>query len=124
MGFGTHTGTVAAATDWDGPMEIKRVRPSRDGSYERICHDSGVESFLLPLCPSDEAGLRAQLLEPRLERAIGVIYRPESELESHYFRAILPLQFDEYVWFDQSSAVTPLATAEMEGMPATYPFGL
>jgi protein-L-isoaspartate(D-aspartate) O-methyltransferase len=67
---------------------------------------------------------REELLEPRLQRAIGVIYRPESELASHYFRAILPRQFDEYIWFDTTQAVTPIDTKELEGMPDTYPFGL
>ena len=60
----------------------------------------------------------------RLERAIGVIYRPEAELASHYFRASLPQQFDEFVWFDNTSAVTPLETAEIKGLPDTYPFGV
>jgi protein-L-isoaspartate(D-aspartate) O-methyltransferase len=66
----------------------------------------------------------AGLAQPRLERAIGVIYRPETELQSHYFQARLPRQFDEYVWFDQTAAVTPLQTKELEGLPDTYPFGL
>jgi protein-L-isoaspartate(D-aspartate) O-methyltransferase len=64
------------------------------------------------------------LLQARLERAIGVIYRPETELESHYFEAVLPRQFDEYVWFDESSAVTPLQSQELQGVADTYPFGL
>jgi protein-L-isoaspartate(D-aspartate) O-methyltransferase len=59
-----------------------------------------------------------------LERAIGVIYRPETELESHYFNARLPQQFDEYIWVDETRAVTPLRTRELEGLPDTYPFGL
>ena len=86
IGFGTHTGTVAAATDWDGDMEVKRVRPSRRDSYERLCHDAGIPRFLLDL-GRDEA-LRRRLLEPRLERFIGVIYRPETELLSHYSDAV------------------------------------
>jgi protein-L-isoaspartate(D-aspartate) O-methyltransferase len=94
VGFGTHTGTVAAASDWDGPMEIKDVRPSHERSYERVCHDGGVEAFLLHLREPRRDAVRAELMEPRLERAIGVIYRPESELASHYFQAVLPLQFD------------------------------
>ena len=64
------------------------------------------------------------LMEPRLERAIGVIYRPESELASHYFEAVLPRQFDEYIWFDETKAVTPFKTEELEGLPDTYPFGV
>jgi erythromycin esterase-like protein len=63
-------------------------------------------------------------LKPRLERAIGVIYRPETELQSHYFQALLSHQFDEYIWFDETSAVAPLRTEELEGLPDTYPFGL
>jgi protein-L-isoaspartate(D-aspartate) O-methyltransferase len=68
--------------------------------------------------------LRAELLAPRLERAIGVIYRPETEILSHYFQAALPAQFDEYVWFDETTAVRPLRTHELAGVPETYPFGL
>jgi erythromycin esterase-like protein len=121
LGFGTHAGTVAAASDWDGPMEVKTVVPSLPQSYERLCHDSGRRNFMLPLRGSP--GLRP-LAKPRLERAIGVIYRPESELSSHYFQAVLPQQFDEYVWFDESKAVTPFHSKELEGVPDTYPFGL
>jgi protein-L-isoaspartate(D-aspartate) O-methyltransferase len=122
VGFGTDHGTVAAASDWGGEMEVKSVRPSDPRSYERLCHDSGIPKFLLDLRAEGE--LRAGLSEPRLERAIGVIYRPETELASHYFAAHLPQQFDEYVWFDESSAVEPLATHEVAGLPDTYPFGL
>jgi protein-L-isoaspartate(D-aspartate) O-methyltransferase len=70
------------------------------------------------------ANLAEGLSRPRLERAIGVIYRPETELQSHYFQAVLPRQFDEYIWFDETQAVTPLQTAELKGLPDTYPFGL
>jgi protein-L-isoaspartate(D-aspartate) O-methyltransferase len=123
IGFGTHTGTVAAATDWDGDMEVKRVRPSREDSYERLCHDSQVPRFLLDL-HRDEA-LRCRLLEPRLERFIGVIYRPETELMSHYSDVSLPQQFDAYLWFDETNAVTPLGPQHTKsGAPDTYPFGL
>ncbi|WP_405231308.1 protein-L-isoaspartate(D-aspartate) O-methyltransferase [Lentisalinibacter salinarum] len=124
IGFGTHGGTVAAASDWDGPMEVKIVRPSLADSYERLMHDTGVGHFLLDLSDDGETELREALSRPRLERAIGVIYRPETERMSHYFEAVLPRQFDEYVWFDSSRAVTPLATDELEDMPDTYPFGL
>ena len=68
--------------------------------------------------------MREALAEPMLERAIGVIYRPETELASHYFEAVLPLQFDDYVWVDETTAVTPLTTAELLGVPDTYPFGV
>src|SRR3954453_8165611 len=123
IGFGTHAGTVAAASDWDGDMEIKRVRPSHRDSYERACHDANVPRFLLDL-GRDEA-LRRRLLEPRLERFIGVIYRPDTELMSHYANASLPQQFDAFVWFDETSAVTPLGPEHAKtGVPDTYPFGL
>jgi erythromycin esterase-like protein len=78
--------------------------------------------LLLPLTKEEE--LRRQLLVPRLERAIGVIYRPQTEMASHYFQAVLPRQFDEYCWFDRTSAVRPLETTRMKGMLETYPFGL
>jgi protein-L-isoaspartate(D-aspartate) O-methyltransferase len=123
IGFGTDNGTVAAASDWDGPMEVKTVRPSLAGSYERLFHETGLPGFMLGL--ADGSGsLRRGLSKPRLERAIGVIYRPESERESHYFQAVLPEQFDEYIWIDTSQAVQPFDTAELEGVPDTYPFGL
>ena len=124
VGFGTDHGTVAAASDWDGPMSIKAVRPALKGSYERLCHQTELEGFLLPLRETDTPGAAPALLRPRLERAIGVIYRPDTELQSHYFQAVLPTQFDEYIWFDESKAVTPLQTAELKGLPDTYPFGL
>ena len=124
IGFGTNGGTVAAASNWDEPMEIKIVRPAMVGSYERLCHEAGDPRFLLPLRSLTPAPLGAALMQPRLERAIGVIYRPETELQSHYFEAVLPRQFDEYVWFDETNAVTPLHTKELEGLPDTYPFGL
>ena len=128
IGFGTNSGTVAAASNWDGPMEVKSVRPAIAKSYERQCHavseEMGPRHFMLALGTKMIAGLREQLETPRLERAIGVIYRPETELASHYFQAVLPRQFDEYIWFDETRAVTPFATADLEGLPDTYPFGL
>jgi protein-L-isoaspartate(D-aspartate) O-methyltransferase len=125
VGFGTHSGTVAAASDWDGPMEVKTVRSALAGSYERLFHQTDVARFLLPLrkaaAPTE---VLAGLGEQRLERAIGVIYRPETERHSHYFDAVLSRQFDEYIWFDETRALTPLMTEEIEGPPETYPFGL
>jgi protein-L-isoaspartate(D-aspartate) O-methyltransferase len=123
IGFGTNSGTVAAASNWDGPMEIKAVLPAIPESYERCCHESGVRSFCLHLRQSGVGGLES-LRKPRLERAIGVIYRPETELASHYFQAILPEQFDEYIWLDQTKAITPFDTKTLEEMPDTYPFGI
>ncbi len=124
IGFGTHSGTVAAASDWDGPMEVKAVLPSLRQSYEWLCHETGRPQFMLPLRGRSAAEVRNKLAKPRLERAIGVIYRPETELASHYFQAVLPSQFDEYIWFDETRAVTPFGTKELEGLPDTYPFGL
>lgn len=123
IGFGTHQGTVMAASDWGGPAEVKAVNPSLAGSYERVFHDSGVQRALLPLRRGDDELLH--LLRPhRLQRAIGVIYRPDTERSSHYYHASLPRQFDEYIWFDDSRAVTPLAAKSLKGLPDTYPFGL
>jgi erythromycin esterase-like protein len=129
IGLGTHTGTVAAADDWDEPMQIKRVRPSIADSYERMAHDSEVPSFLLDLREGQrDERLASELMEPRLERFIGVIYRPETERWSHYSQAILPRQFDGYLWFDETSAVTPLPAGlrpgEAPSVEETYPFGL
>jgi protein-L-isoaspartate(D-aspartate) O-methyltransferase len=125
VGFGTHSGTVAAASDWDGHMEIKRIRPSHPDSYERLCHDAGVARFLLDLAKGRHEALRRRLLEPRLERFIGVIYRPDTELASHYASASLPQQFDAFIWLDETTAVTPLGPEHVEpGVPDTYPFGL
>jgi len=124
IGFGTHAGTVAAATDWDEPMEVKKVRPSLPESYERLCHDSGVPRFLLDLREGVNEEAVEALLEPRLERFIGVIYRPETERWSHYSEAVLPNQFDAWVWFDETEAVTPLGKEPQSGEDETYPFGL
>jgi len=123
IGFGTHTGTVAAATDWDEPMEVKQVRPSLAGSYEEASHEAGIERYLLDLRGAS-AHLRQALEQPRLERFIGVIYRPETERWSHYAQASLPGQFDSWVWFDETSAVTPLPGATEAGEDEMYPFGL
>jgi erythromycin esterase-like protein len=129
VGLGTHTGTVVAADDWDEPMKVKQVRPSLPGSYERMSHDSNIQSFLLDL-REGEVGreLRQSLKEPRLERFIGVIYRPETERWSHYSEAVLPEQFDAWVWFDQTRAVRPLAGEARPGSALasdeTFPFGL
>jgi erythromycin esterase-like protein len=124
IGFGTHGGTVAAADDWDEPMEVKRVRPSLAGSYEGACHEAGVPRFLLDLREGVNDEAVEALLEPRLERFIGVIYRPETERWSHYAEAVLPNQFDAWVWFDETNAVTPLPGEIRPGEEETYPFGL
>ncbi|WP_119269368.1 protein-L-isoaspartate(D-aspartate) O-methyltransferase [Taklimakanibacter deserti] len=123
IGFGTHSGTVACASHWDGPMEVKRVQPSQPGSYENLCHEAEPRRFFLALDQDGE--LQRSLAEPRFERFIGVIYRPETEFSSHYAEASLSRQFDAYVWFDETHAVTPVPTAkETARVPDTYPFGL
>lgn len=123
IGFGTHQGTVAAASDWGAPMEVKNIVPSLPDSYERLCHDTGLNAFFLPLRHGSK-DLVKQLQQPRLERAIGVIYRPETEMASHYFTASLSRQFDEYIWFDETRAVDALGPEAGSGMPETFPFGL
>ena len=124
IGFGTHTGTVAAASQWDGPMEVMRVNPSLPSSYERVAHDAGVARCLLDLRSGEHPAMREALLDPRLERFIGVIYRPDTERWSHYSECSLPDQFDGYVWLDTTTAVTPIPTRERVGAEEMYPFGL
>lgn len=125
IGFSTYSGTVTAASDWGDPAERKRVRPALDGSYEKLFHEVGIPSFLLPLCENGE--VTEALSTSMLERAIGVIYRPQTERLSHYFHARLSEQFDAIIHIDQTRAVEPLErTAQWEsGEPAeTYPSGL
>jgi len=116
IGCGTDHGTVAAAHDWDGAMDVMRVRPAHPESYERLCHDSSVPAFILPLREPDREEIHAELLAPRLERAIGVIYRPDTELQSHYFHASLPLQFDAWIWVDETRAVHPVSWRQMQAL--------
>jgi protein-L-isoaspartate(D-aspartate) O-methyltransferase len=124
LGFGTDHGEVAAASRWDGAMEVKNVQPSHPHSYEHLFHRASERAFLMSLTGAADPALAAQLAKPRLERAIGVVYRPETERFSHYFEAQLSRQFDEYVWFDRTSAVQPLDATQLEGVPETYPFGV
>lgn len=123
VGLGTHTGTVAAASDWDAAMEVKAVPASRPDSYEALCHAVGIERFLLDLRPGKDDALRRVLLAPRLERYIGVIYRPETERQSHYSHARLADQYDAFLWLDATSSVHPIATRSAAGEDETYPFG-
>jgi erythromycin esterase-like protein len=123
IGFGTDRGTVAAASDWDEPMEVKKVRPSREDSHERVFLETAIPCSLTDW-RAGKRELRELLSEPRLERAIGVVYRPETERYSHYFEAVLAEQFDAFVWFEETRAVTPLAAGHAAGVPETYPFGL
>ena len=125
VGFTTSTGTVTAATEWDGPAHRRHVRPALAGSYERLFHEAGIPRFFLPLRTDPE--LASALAGPRLERAIGVIYVPESERRSHYFHAHLPQQFDFVLHFDETRAVEPLersAMWEAGEVAETFPSGL
>lgn len=124
IGFGTDTGMVAAASHWDGPLEFKRVRPAREGSYEACCRDSGIPSFLLDLTSGQRTEILDLLSEPRLQRAIGVIYRPETELISHYFSTDLTKQFDAWIWFEETGPVTAVPAPGVSEEKETYPFGL
>ncbi len=113
IGFGTHTGTVAAANNWGDKMEVMPVNKSTAGSYENLCNKTNIANFTLPLLEkhSDEK-LKALLSIPKLERAIGVIYKPQTELLSHYFQAVLPSQFDEYIWINKTKAISPITTGK------------
>jgi erythromycin esterase-like protein/predicted phosphoribosyltransferase len=125
IGFTTDHGTVTAASDWDSVAERKRVRPALAGSWEAVFHASLPSRFLL-IWRGNRA-LSEALHEPRLERAIGVIYRPETERASHYFQARLSDQFDAVLHFDETRAVEPLEyTAEWETgeLPETFPFAV
>ena len=125
IGFGTDHGTVAAAHDWGGKMNVMNVRPSPEGTIENLMHHVKHDNFFLPLHKKGHEKLTEKLEESRLERAIGVIYRPQTEMQSHYFQASLPNQFDEYIWFDETRAINPLPQPDKEeGTPETYPFGL
>ena len=124
IGFGTDRGTVAAARNWDGPMQVMTVLPARAGSYESLFREAGHACSLTDWRPSGRDELRRVLTMPRLERAIGVVYRPDTELLSHYFKAILAEQFDAYVWFEKTEAITAIGAIQPRGMPETYPFGL
>jgi erythromycin esterase-like protein len=105
-------------------MQVKTVRPARPDSHERIFRDAGLSCSLTDWRENGQADLMEVLSRPRLERAIGVIYRPETELYSHYFEAVLAEQFDAFIWFEETKAVTPLTQGHGKGMPETYPFGL
>jgi protein-L-isoaspartate(D-aspartate) O-methyltransferase len=122
VGFGTDHGTVAAAPEWDEAMQIMSVRPAHPLSYERVFHDSGMPAFVLPLREPTHAAIVDELRAPRLERAIGVIYRPDTEVQSHYFQADLPAQFDAYIWFDETRAITPLSRPTTSLLPTVHPF--
>lgn len=124
IGFTTYQGTVTAASDWDAPAERKRVRPALAGSYEEAFHHTGLSHFMLPLREKNPAA--EALSDRRLQRAIGVIYLPESERRSHYFYARLPQQFDAVLHFDETHAVEPLELTshwKTGEAPETFPVG-
>ncbi|WP_348266095.1 erythromycin esterase family protein [Edaphobacter paludis] len=125
IGFTTYSGTVTAASEWDGSAERKQVRPARADSYEGLFHQVGVPAFLLNL--KEDSHVFNGLRKPMLERAIGVVYLPASELASHYFHARLSDQFDAIIHFDQTRAVEPLEPIGTGafGEPAeTFPSGI
>lgn len=125
IGFTTFNGTVTAATDWGGEAERKQVRPAIEGSYEKLFHDTGLERFLLLL--KEDSSLSVALREPMLERAIGVIYRPQTERQSHYFQSSLSRQFDAVIHIDETRAVEPLERSvewEAGEVMETYPSGI
>ena len=124
VGFGTDRGTVAAADDWGSPMKIKQINPSRPDSYERVFRQTAIPRSITDLRAGRKTEVLEMLSQSRLERAIGVIYRPDTEFHSHYFEAVLPEQFDCYIWFEETRAVAPLAATRPQGVPETYPFGL
>jgi protein-L-isoaspartate(D-aspartate) O-methyltransferase len=124
IGQGTDHGTVAAAANWDEPVEFMSVRNGYPGSYENLFHDSGVEAFCLHLREPRNADLRAEMDVSRLERAIGVVYRPQTELASHYFHALLSHQFDEFIWFDHTKAVRPISNDDARRFSPEHPFSL
>jgi erythromycin esterase-like protein/predicted phosphoribosyltransferase len=125
VGFTTYTGTVTAASEWDGPAHRRHVRPAIAGSYERLFHEAAIPRFLLPLRTDPE--LASALAARRLERAIGVLYVPQTERASHYFHARLPEQFDFVIHVDETRAVEPLemnALWQAGEVAETFPSGL
>ncbi|WP_296676833.1 erythromycin esterase family protein [Novosphingobium sp.] len=124
IGFGTDRGTVAAASDWGGTMQVMKVQPARDDSWEAAFRHTGYARSLTDWRGTKRRDLGSLVSQTLLERAIGVIYRPQSELASHYFEAVIADQFDAYVWFEETRAVTPLGIERPHGAPETWPFGL
>jgi erythromycin esterase-like protein len=125
IGFTTYSGTVTAARDWGAPAECREVREGLPGSCEELFHASGVPRFWLDLRQSNPA--TALLRTERLQRAIGVIYRPETERWSHYFKACLPRQFDAVIHLDETTALRPLELNSewtREDLPDTWPEGV
>jgi erythromycin esterase-like protein len=124
IGFGTDRGRVAAADAWGEPMRIMKVLPARDDSHEAVFRETHMARSLTDWRAPQRRTLREALTDPKLERAIGVIYRPQTEFMSHYFKAVLSEQFDAYVWFEETDAITPLGPAIAGELAETYPLGL
>jgi erythromycin esterase-like protein len=128
LGCGTYTGTVAAAKEWNGDLEIMDLAPCIPNSYESLAHETGLSRFFLDLRDDKcDQELRKELKDERKERFIGVIYDPETDMESHCVDAVLPEQFDGYIWFDVTSAVKPLEIQQPKAtlpLAETYPWGL
>jgi erythromycin esterase-like protein len=129
LGCGTYTGTVAAAVEWNGDVQIMNLPPSIPDSYEALAHGTGLSTFFLDLREGKcDKKLREELMARRKERFIGVVYDPElDDLESHYADAMLPEQFDGYIWFDVTRAVKPFEIHQPQSplqLTDTYPWGL
>ncbi len=124
LGFGTHGGTVAAASDWDAPMQVMQVNPSMAGSVERLFHDAGRPCGFIDLREGRHPDAREALAPSLLERYVGVVYRPQTERWSHYAASSLARQYDGWIWFDQTRAITALSDGHGRGMPETWPFGV
>jgi erythromycin esterase-like protein len=116
IGFTTYEGTVMAAREWGGDPEVRTVRTSMRGSYEDLFHRVERSQFFLAL--REDSAARHVLSLPRPERAIGVVYRPERESQSHYFHAQIADQFDGVIHIDRTSALKPLAGGRIEGAAA------
>jgi erythromycin esterase-like protein len=128
VGCGTYYGKVAAAHRWGGDMNVIKIRPGLPNSVEELMHSTGVKNFVLDLREGIcDPKLREALMKHRLERFIGVIYKPDTERQSHYSQVVLPRQFDAFVWFDETNPVgthmihQPDTEAAVDG---TWPFGL
>lgn len=128
IGCGTHTGTVAAADEWDADMQIMNINPSLPNSVENLCHETGIKSFWLDMREGQcDENLKEVLAQKCLERFIGVIYRPDTERQSHYSHVVLAKQFDGYLWFDETAAVRALEMHQPKSpleFDETYPFGM
>ena len=125
VGFGTDHGTVLAARAWGEEPERMRIKPAQQGSFEALFHSVGTPAFSLPLRNPARLAVREELTARRLERAIGVVYRPAAELMSHYFEASLAQQYDEFVWFEETKALSPLdQQPSINDVQDTWPFGV